>query len=1120
MAMLSRFTWWLDRKLRPWVGLSFILILVTFTSGCVASELVACGDRACPASDVCIAGACVNPVAAAACDGRGDGESCASATVIAGYCVNGACVAPICGDGVRVGDEACDDGNTSSLDGCSSRCDSDETCGNRRIDELLGEQCDDGNRDDADGCHHDCRLPRCGDGVLDLANGEVCDVGASNSEESDAACRTNCQARRCGDGVLDVDAGEVCDDGNLRSGDGCSGDCLSRELCGNGYVDVTLNEECDDGNLNDADGCHQDCLVPRCGDYVVDRQLGEACDLGTGNSDAPNEGCRTNCQLPRCSDGIVDDMLGEVCDDGNLAGRDGCSGDCLSDESCGNGYVDVLRGEQCDDGNDSSQDTCNINCNVPRCGDEEVNSQNGEACDRGVLNSNDPDAICRPNCQPRRCGDGVVDSGEICDDGNLLSNDDCSGDCLSTEVCGNGHLDAGRGEQCDDKNGSGRSGDGCSSTCLLESPSWTLVAEGYRRSQHTVAYDSERGVAVVFGGSIAPGVPGAHGEIVGNVWRAREFSSRPSARSSAAMTYDSFRRRMVLFGGTATTTQAETWTFDGVRWQQYLGGGPPALSLHSLTFDDARRVVVLFGGLSNGVLQSEVWEYGDSWQRRVLASGPSARLGHAMAYNPHTAKHYLFGGVTSLGANAVPNNELWQYDGNSWIQRSAATMPPGVVDAALVYDRQRRVFVLVGGMLAGGTSNPNTWEYDPATNSWLQRSTFGGGGNRCFYDTVQALVTCVAGSAGVVQWIAGRWYPVSIGPAERSSSAIVDTPWLGGAFMFGGNGASGAPLSDGWRYLSGYWEPVVSSLAPPGRYGHAMVAISSEQAVLLFGGFATDVLGDTWKFVGGTWQQLASASAPSARVRAALAYDMARQRVVLFGGWSGSTSLADTWEFDGTAWVERTFAASPGARSWAAMAYDERRRKVVLFGGQGNVVLGDTWEYDGAAWTRVTTPLSPSARAGAKLVYHKGLGRLVMVGSNATAQAAETWEYDGASWRPAAVSDRPTALTETALSYVSLTGEVVRFGGTDGLTARSAASFAYTLRAGELGTEACFLATADNDGDGFAGCTDPDCSARCTPYCAPFSSCDSALPHCGDGVCDTSLYREDYLICPSDCPAP
>src|SRR5262249_9379602 len=68
-------------------------------------------------------------------------------------------------------------------------------------------------------------------------------------------------------------------------------------------------------------------------------------------------------------------------------------------------------------------------------------------------------------CVPVACGNGFVQPGEQCDDGNNISGDGCSADCLSTEVCGNGVVDPQKGEQCDD--GNAVDGDGCQHDCKL-----------------------------------------------------------------------------------------------------------------------------------------------------------------------------------------------------------------------------------------------------------------------------------------------------------------------------------------------------------------------------------------------------------------------------------------------------------------------------------------------------------------------------------------------------------------------------------------------------------------------------------------------------------------------------
>jgi cysteine-rich repeat protein len=64
------------------------------------------------------------------------------------------------------------------------------------------------------------------------------------------------------------------------------------------------------------------------------------------------------------------------------------------------------------------------------------------------------------------CGNGVLDPGEACDDGNAVSGDGCNATCTSEEYCGNGIVDTLQGEECDD--GNIVSGDGCAADCTLE----------------------------------------------------------------------------------------------------------------------------------------------------------------------------------------------------------------------------------------------------------------------------------------------------------------------------------------------------------------------------------------------------------------------------------------------------------------------------------------------------------------------------------------------------------------------------------------------------------------------------------------------------------------------------
>ncbi|HEX2688820.1 MAG TPA: hypothetical protein VHN14_19490 [Kofleriaceae bacterium] len=71
------------------------------------------------------------------------------------------------------------------------------------------------------------------------------------------------------------------------------------------------------------------------------------------------------------------------------------------------------------------------------------------------------------------CGNGVVDKGEVCDDGNIVNGeingagvfvlDQCSHDCQSNQTCGNGILDP--GEDCDHGQLNGMPDDACDTSC-------------------------------------------------------------------------------------------------------------------------------------------------------------------------------------------------------------------------------------------------------------------------------------------------------------------------------------------------------------------------------------------------------------------------------------------------------------------------------------------------------------------------------------------------------------------------------------------------------------------------------------------------------------------------------
>lgn len=236
--------------------------------------------------------------------------------------------------------------------------------------------------------------------------------------------------------------------------------------CGNGVVD--LGEICDDGNDDDTDACRNDCSTPVCGDGVVSRytrtetlnsplvtnpsgQTGYVCD---DFSDCSNvDDCDVTGNGSAEEHGICQ-ALGF-----NRAVRvnwGGGAGDSFTPMP--HAYNWDCEGFECvASSNQGVSDTCSASemlLNITCDGDYE------EACDAGEGNSLEPDAACRPDCTLPTCGDGVVDSGEECDDGNDDELDGCSSACLLAQ-CGDGVRQG--DEECDD--GNDDDSDACTSAC-------------------------------------------------------------------------------------------------------------------------------------------------------------------------------------------------------------------------------------------------------------------------------------------------------------------------------------------------------------------------------------------------------------------------------------------------------------------------------------------------------------------------------------------------------------------------------------------------------------------------------------------------------------------------------
>ncbi|CAD7966757.1 unnamed protein product, partial [Amoebophrya sp. A120] len=242
---------------------------------------------------------------------------------------NSTCHLVQCGDGIKEGTEACDDGNLLDLDGCSKDCIIEPgyactatstslvsgtynpsicsgICGDGRV--VANETCDDANELNFDGCDENCGVEV----------GYKCLL-----TERPTKCLPI-----CGDGVR-IGGKEECDDGNTANSDGCSEHCkvelnwhcatpaeqstrtLINEL---GAINVfeTVNPQTQQIEIMRKYHTFETII----NNDISERIVPESFTFGLGD----------NCKRTVCGDGLIEGQ--EECDDYNGFNYDGCSSTC------------------------------------------------------------------------------------------------------------------------------------------------------------------------------------------------------------------------------------------------------------------------------------------------------------------------------------------------------------------------------------------------------------------------------------------------------------------------------------------------------------------------------------------------------------------------------------------------------------------------------------------------------------------------------------------------------------------------------------------------------------------------------------------------------------------------
>ncbi len=289
---------------------------------------------------------------------------------------------------------------------------------------------------------------------------------------------------------------------------------------------------------------------------------------------------------------------------------------------------------------------------------------------------------------------------------------------------------------------------------------------------------------------------------------------------------------------------------------------------------------------------------------------PCPRNQPVIAYHQQEMAIYLFGGYCSSEKKRL--NDLWKFDGKSWIPMVSKKAPVPRSGHAMIYDHSENRLLVFGGKDDKGNLLDDTWV-----------------------------------------WKEGSWKELKgKAPAPRQSHRLAFNSGDGTILLFGGSGVDGNGLSDTWLFKGDKWVKWEVGNQPSPRLQHTLSFDPERNVMVLFGGFnRTDagkqIFGDTWEWRPLEGWTLMADNKEMARDHHAMAYDANQQSVILSGGYNQGY-LGDTWSWDGSEWQKVLVDDRLARAGKPGLIYDSEKEALILFGGwdRNNKPLMDFWQFD------------------------------------------------------------------------------------------------------------------------------------------------------------------------------
>lgn len=571
-------------------------------------------------------------------------------------------------------------------------------------------------------------------------------------------------------------------------------------------------------------------------------------------------------------------------------------------------------------------------------------------------------------CLPLGCGNRIVEPGEACDDGNLVSGDGCRTDCLSNETCGNGTVDL--GEICDDGNLLSR--DDCDSRCLRETVRTRIVPLSLPIGSLGECDATQPQL-------LAPRAPGATWSFDGARWELTLTATPAVAR----LVYDSDRHLVV---GVAYDS---AWGWNGATWTQLAATGPVG-NIAAAVYDRARQRTLVLVAAGNFI---NLWQLdaAGTWTSSLLGTGRIIRASGAI--DPQTGEIVF---TTSYFDSA----SVWVFDGTTWTQTADS-----LFGYARLFEYRGELRTVLGQAMYA--RRHGAWVAVPEEDLPTSRP--------CVYHDVARDELIATDGQATMALSATGWVERPLLPRPNTRAALA----VGTSFdILDVPSSFGVEPMRSWRIDpdAETFERITLPGAPLARESFAYGPSLARGGGVLVNGFIfcndcpATALEDSQLFDGAGWTQIENTADLANNGGYAVAYDPTQRSLVVD---NSSTTL---WRLDddATAWVP----ARTTNRSMTQLTWDFVGARLV---GRAGAKMFDLTE---TAW--VESDLYPGGQQ--YITNDERTGAILSVVDIAGARVL--WERRGGSWTR--LDTLPPEFSVLGDAYRSRDGTLLLFGSISG----------------------------------------------------------------------------------------